>query len=467
MLPLIATILAKAFTTAFQYRMKIVRTFQEKLSEIGMGLFILTNVRENELRADFLQMMEVIIKAYVKFITTPCIYSRYGEEIIKTRTLNRFFSAFSDYKLFKQYYNRTGKTYKYEGLDPENLKKLISLSPFPSLENNIDYFILNPQELFTQISKIMHDILEIDRMSGAELAAYIDQHFNFATDPIEDYLVNPDSILLIHPTIDLDWAVIKTYITLYITYVDYYNADEEREVGRYHLWHGTRNIWAIWEENGKLFRKLLRGSFKEIAEHTTKETLDFYKSLISKTNYWDIYEYYPRTKRYQLKIDLEDFINELKAKKVKEFQIFVEHEGIESNAITLKVPYEPFEPFDSLYGRMDPAVHYYVVNYFKSLSTTSWFDKKATSTIEAYNEGTKWLIRINLNGGYAFGTEIHEMLLFEGEDGKSYALAIKQDNINAYCVGVGDIWTPQNFVVKKMDEFTAPQTFHFIYPPQQ
>ena len=335
-LPAILATLTKAFTSAFRYRMQFTLFWQERMSEIGMGLFILTQARDYNIRLDFLSLMDKLIKAYIMLLNPVFLYVKFGEEIVNNKLLHRYFYQFKSYRVWLNYYKSTGKTHANKIINLqviESWKKFLKV--FADLMD-IDQWLENPIQMVTDLFRDIQQKLEIQQIDAEKLANYILQNVLDPADNVEDLLISPNEVYLIHPTIDIDWAVIKTYIMLYFAYANFFEVDEEREVGRYHLWKGTRHVWVKYTENGITTYKLIKGGWEERKPTTIIPPPHAVSQIFETYGEWQQDEFFPKSSRHTLKIKTKDIENATKGINVPEIEIFVEHEGILSNII--KIP---------------------------------------------------------------------------------------------------------------------------------
>ncbi len=331
----VAAILAKGFTSAIRYRMAFIRAFQERLSELGMGLFISANAEDFDTAIDLLGWTNNVINAYLSFVGRGLIYGKHGEEIISNLNLTRYFQQFPSFQYFQDNYFKTGKTWTKPIIDLEFLKALIEQSGFYRLVDLAEDYMNNPFELMVTLYRLLAEQLNFQYDEITKIINEINQRLADPGAEITKTMLEPNQCMLVNPFIDLDWTVIKTYIQLYITYIDHFDAIEEEQAKRFHLWHGTRNIWAEWTENNVTKRKLLRGSFEDIDYIISEPGTVGYQRFWKEINYLQIWEYMPRSGRFTLSIPTKDFEKLGDLTDAETIDILLEHEGIESNRITL------------------------------------------------------------------------------------------------------------------------------------
>ena len=382
--------------------MGFIRSFQERLSEFGMALFITANAEDFDLALDYLQWIDTIIQAYINFIGKGIIYSRHGEEILNNYNLTNYFEKFMSFEFFKGEYYTTGKTWTKETIDLEFLQAYLEQSGFGTLIDIASNYLDNPFELIVTINRLLAEKIEYNYDDFTKLVGEL---VNKIPDPQEDILktlLHPDWVLLVNPFIDLDWTVIKTYIQLYQSYIDFFDKLEEKQVSRYHLWHGTRNIWVEWTENGITKRKIMRGSFSGFTGEMVVTGTFPYSAVFKQLDTLEISEVMPRASRFTLSLPLKDVIDIMKKADNNTATIILEHEGAESNKQTIKLTDTLLlvEKITTEYIMPDPSLEVITlenqINAFDGDEQTAWITQIITRCNDAYNiYGIKITLTLN------------------------------------------------------------------------
>ena len=217
-LPVVAWFTGKAFTTLWGQRMRLIRAFQEHLSALGMGRFIAHYTLDEYVKESHEDHISKVIDAYI-YVITPCaLLSVFGDEIRTTSYLHEYFSKWKSYQTWLTQKDRMGKgiipviyaptviadVFRTYGLDPNDYDLKECLARYSRTIELITNTIVSTYSIMKQ-----PDVMVL---------YYILQNYN--TIDFSPYLglVDPKFWRLIHPTIDLDWTVIKSYIALKTTY---------------------------------------------------------------------------------------------------------------------------------------------------------------------------------------------------------------------------------------------------------
>lgn len=229
-LPIIIAFLMKAITTVYGIRLKLVRTFQDYLSQISMGRFIAHYGNVEPVKAGFEEYTKLGINAYIFIITMPALLSVYGDEIRNTPFLHSYFSTYTSYNKWLNVKEAIGtKTIPVEN-EVAFQKEIIKLFGLDALANYFDETIGKIWKLTELIIKTIWQAVETMADSPEKVVAFINS--NYDTTDFDPWLgcVPPMIWRLVHPTLDLDWTVIKTQISLVQTYA--YLRSVEQEQGK-------------------------------------------------------------------------------------------------------------------------------------------------------------------------------------------------------------------------------------------
>jgi len=227
----LATILlfvAKALTTLWSKRVQLVRNFQEMASSAGMGRFISHGEEVGHIQALFEERIAMVASAYLYVLTVPCVLSVYGKEIRETQMLDRFFNRWKSYQEWKAIEEKIG-TYEYPITDYAILAKDIILSfGFTHLLAFIGTRITQLWEIMQIIIGSLSETIEKMGLDPEGIVNFVNQQAK--TYEFKPYLahLHPWVWRTIHPTLDLDWTVIKTLILLYQTYKEIRLRQEHR-----------------------------------------------------------------------------------------------------------------------------------------------------------------------------------------------------------------------------------------------
>jgi len=207
-----------AFQTIFGKRIRMIRFFQEAMSVIMMGRFISHYGRISWVKLSFEERVSHVINAYIYFLQLPCLISFFGKEIRENPFLDQYFSRFIGYVKWRSLY------------DAGNL-------PTPTITTMFDFFsALGYKMGFEYILGKIGDLIgypilfqqflydqfpEEAWVEGANpffVVDWVNQNlnrddFDIALTVIPSYLWYP-----INPFIHLDWAVLKSYIVLWVAY---------------------------------------------------------------------------------------------------------------------------------------------------------------------------------------------------------------------------------------------------------
>ena len=220
-MPVLSTVawfLSKAVTTVWGKRIQLVRCFQERLSELGMGLFV-GHYEIAEHTQETLEMfMQTVISAYI-FVISPCaLLSVYGEEIRRTPYLDAYFSKYPSYSRWKGQKDAIGKKTIPIVNEPAFIGEVFETYHMPQLKSKAHLCLGNPAKIMELIINQIMTVFETMNMTSDQLVDYVNQKVK--TYEFTPYLalIAPITWRCVHPTLDLDWTVIKSYIALLKTY---------------------------------------------------------------------------------------------------------------------------------------------------------------------------------------------------------------------------------------------------------
>ncbi|RLC78923.1 MAG: hypothetical protein DRJ03_24450 [Chloroflexi bacterium] len=216
-----------AFTTFFGQRIRLIRLFQEAMSEIMMGRFISHYGRSKWVKTRLTSRVLNIINAYTHFLTIPCLLCFFGPEIARNRMLDKYFSQFKGYRRWKiawergtlpeptittwfEFFMALGYKLGFEYL----LGKIGSLVLMPSLYLQL-LFEQFPEGSLEEWANPWVVINFINQKFGRS-------DFDLGLTTIPQWLWYP-----INPFIWLDWAVLKSYIMLAEVYKLLDEAEDE------------------------------------------------------------------------------------------------------------------------------------------------------------------------------------------------------------------------------------------------
>jgi len=215
---IIAAYIAKAFVTLWKQRIALVRSFQESLSEAGMGRFITHYGRTEAVKADQEELMANVVNAYIIVITPCALLSAYGDEIMNTPFLDEFFSRYEAYKKWKEIKRAIGEktipVINWEAF----LGEIINLFELPELFGKLQEIIDTLWNLSLYLYELIMALVTAQRLGPVKMVMWVNQRFRTHEFPPWLGLIPAWIWRLIHPTLDFDWTVIKSYIVLYYTY---------------------------------------------------------------------------------------------------------------------------------------------------------------------------------------------------------------------------------------------------------
>jgi len=216
----------RAFTTLFGRRIRLIRCFQEAMSEIMMGRFIAHEGRTEWVKMRLEENVRHVINAYIYFLSLPCILSFFGKEIRESRTLDDYFMQFKVYPRWREAYD-SGTLPQPTILDWftffRELGYTIGYTYFLyKIGELIKYPILAQQYIYEMFPESVWK----DYVNPFFVVNWVNQNlnrddFDLGLTQIPSYLWYP-----IHPFVHLDWTVIKSYIQLYYAYAESRLKDE-------------------------------------------------------------------------------------------------------------------------------------------------------------------------------------------------------------------------------------------------
>lgn len=217
-LPIIIWFLAKAITTLWGKRVHLVRSFQERLSELGMGRFIAHYEQRDITKGQLESFMEMLISAYLCIISVPAILSVYGKEVMETVALDSFFQKYEDYNVWRTVKEKMAEEQYIDMPKRVILETIIEKYNMPELEPRMEDFLRHPYELMRCIIGSIWDVVESLGMDIGKIVDHVNQKYQtYRFDPWMG-LLSPMFWRVVHPTLDLDWSVIKSYIAMLDSY---------------------------------------------------------------------------------------------------------------------------------------------------------------------------------------------------------------------------------------------------------
>jgi len=218
----------KAFTTVFGQRIRLVRCFQEAMSQVMMGRFISHYGRTSWVKMTYEERTKYIINAYIYFVSLPCLLSFFGEEILSNRYLDEYFSQFRGY-------NRYKIAVQSGGLPSPTITTWFDFVSALGYKLGFEYLlakigdiiglpILMQQFIYEQMPKSFW----ADVVNPFYVVDWVNQNmnrddFDLALTVVPSWLWYP-----LHPFVHLDWTVIKSYIQLLQAYKSLRIETEER-----------------------------------------------------------------------------------------------------------------------------------------------------------------------------------------------------------------------------------------------
>lgn len=217
-LPIIAWFVAKGLTSLWGARVKLVRCFQERLSELGMGRFIMSYDWHDHPKEIMETYIETVIRAYLCIISVPSLLAVYPDEIMNTPWLDRFFIKYEDYQKWKVVKQALGERRITNMPREVTFKQIIEMYDMPELIPKIPEMLSYPAELMKTIIGAVWTTITEGNMSVDKIVDHVNQNLQTYRFPPWVGLIPAGLWRIVHPTIDLDWAVIKSYITLLKSY---------------------------------------------------------------------------------------------------------------------------------------------------------------------------------------------------------------------------------------------------------
>ena len=217
-LPIIAWFIAKSITTVWGKRVHLVRSFQERLSELGMGRFIAHYEQRDITKGQLESFMEMLISAYLCIITVPAILSVYGKEVMETEALDGFFQKYTDYNVWRTVKEKMAEAQYIDMPKKVILETIIEQYNMPELKPRIEHFLHYPWELMRCILGSIWDVIESLGMDVGKIVDHVNQRYQTYRFAPWMGLLPPMFWRVVHPTLDLDWAVIKSYIAMLESY---------------------------------------------------------------------------------------------------------------------------------------------------------------------------------------------------------------------------------------------------------
>lgn len=220
-------VFGKAFTTAWLYRIMLIRFIQERLAEFGMGRFVSHYGRTRSIDDALDIFLHMAINSHIRLISVPALLSTHGDEIKNTPWLDEYFNQWKSYRAWKGEREKVG----VERKPPENMGKFVCdlclKYDKPELCMPFIYGDITLSEVMLLLTEAIFAQTEEMEEDPAEIVEWINQ--NVLTEEFDPAWGNFPKHLwyTLHPTLDIDWTVIKSYILLRGAYRAISQEDEE------------------------------------------------------------------------------------------------------------------------------------------------------------------------------------------------------------------------------------------------
>lgn len=209
---------SKALTSLWGKRMQIIRIFQENLGSFGLCRFVAEETEDQQAKQLYDRYLEMLIDAYINFVTLPALLSCFGEQIEKSTYLDEYFSKFEYYLNWKESKKQGIMIHADEDVLGTIWGWLITGIGAINELARITQYMSNPFAFFTQIFSSLFDDSEKRGYNEYETLQRINQEYGGKKYPIELAFVNPGFWQATNPALTLDWAVIRSCIFLLKTY---------------------------------------------------------------------------------------------------------------------------------------------------------------------------------------------------------------------------------------------------------
>ena len=202
----------------YQYELKVTALFQDILSTMAFGNFILFANPDLSIRKAWLDYYDKAIKAYSYYILLPCIAKIKGEDIARDPDLNTYFGHFSDYMTI---WNRILTEDEYSREDLQGIAKIFSdfFSPICKL------FMEATGTLLTFLRDLLnagaYAIWDIARKKKFDIRSIIEtvlQRYRGMSMKMRVVNIPPEFYYQQRPTLDFDIVVLLSHVKSYMTY---------------------------------------------------------------------------------------------------------------------------------------------------------------------------------------------------------------------------------------------------------
>jgi len=218
MATIIAGLLIRGISEAFKRRFEIIRSFQEVLSSCGMSSFVLAYSHDLQNREFFLDVSDKVIKAYLAFVNPSAIVSCYFDEIESNPVLLRYFSKFKQYHKVRDEIRRVRELTWWDQLSFQFLHTVASVWGLLEYLVKLIIYLVNPKMVTADFASAILTELGDRAKDPNVVVDFLNQKFNLEEMNWKAGLAEPHVWKAVNPFLDLDWAVIKTYIMLNYAY---------------------------------------------------------------------------------------------------------------------------------------------------------------------------------------------------------------------------------------------------------
>lgn len=266
----IISLIADETLKVYQYELKVTALFQDILSTVAFGNFILFSHPSLKLRQEWVQWYNKVIRAYSYYTLLPAIAKTHGDEIQKYPFLREYFAAFPDYM---NIWNRIQREDEYDRSDQEGIAKAFSdfFSPICKL------YMGATGTLFTFLRDIANggayaiwDIAKKKKFDIRSITETVLQRYRGISMRMRVVNIPPEFYYQQRPTLDFDIVTLFAHINSYMAYKKLIEQDiEAQKNSPLH-----KSVTAQIEIDGKKYADINLGELMKINFCISKEDIE-------------------------------------------------------------------------------------------------------------------------------------------------------------------------------------------------
>jgi len=266
--------LIDVWVRVYQYELKVTGLFQEILSQISFGNFILQNSEDVKTRREWLEWYEKAIKAYGYYCLIPAIAKIWGDKIEEDPNLYKFFYSWGDYVNIR---NRILSEGEANGEDLEGIaaafRDLFSpiVKSFMAFTGNIATFL---RDILNSGAAAIWELAKSHKFDARQIVDSVLQRYRDIGNRMRTANIPPEFYYQQRPTFDFDVISLMAHVQAYTAYKAILDKDTQAEAES----PISKHLTAIIYIDGKPYATAKMENAGKIKFCLPKSVLDKYKN---------------------------------------------------------------------------------------------------------------------------------------------------------------------------------------------